>query len=245
MAISFPKKAWCIVGTQKVFMGYVSVWGWCHSLASGVTVASVNPSWLFHGDQAKNWFQSCPDLRLFSPNWATCSSLGLTQVALRLVRTWAPSVGRSNSLDSDAHCSPPCPWIQAATQEAVWPAVGGAVPFTSKISSDLKTHSTAPAPLTPRKTVDVRSLLRYLEENSSSCSLPSLHEVIESGWQSKQWHALGLAPALISGFSSPSFLPILRMADLDVDNKLSWTCSLGSWVANVWEAFSVALSRTS
>lgn len=52
--------------------------------------------------------------------------------------------------------------------------------FSSKISSGLKNHSLAPAPLMPRKTVDVRSLLRYLEENSSFCSLPSLYEVTES-----------------------------------------------------------------
>lgn len=121
----------------------------------------------------------------------------------------------------------PGPWghsssallLQAAPQEAessqLWEVLFS---FTSKISSDIKNHSPASAPFMPRKTVDVRSLLRYLEENSSFCPLPSLHEVTESGWQSKQWHVLGLVPALIPGFSSPSLLPIFRMAYLGVDN---------------------------
>lgn len=72
--------------------------------------------------------------------------------------------------------------LQAAPQEAesgqLWEVLFS---FTSKISSDLKNHSPTPAPFMPRKTVDVRSLLRYLGENRSFCSLPSLYEVTESG----------------------------------------------------------------
>lgn len=132
---------------------------------------------------------------------------------------WMYECVRMMTLPGPWDHSPSALLLQAAPQEAesgqLWEVLFS---FTSKISSDLKNHSTAPAPFMPRKTVDVRSLLRYLEENSSFCSLPSLYEVIESGWQSKQWHVLGLVPALIPGFSSPSLLPIFRRAALGVDN---------------------------
>lgn len=79
-----------------------------------------------------------------------------------------------DSLDSNAstHPSAHCPVLKAIVQEAEAGQLWEVLLFTSKISSDLR-HTGQHLPFVPRETVDVRSLRRYLEENSA-CAPPFL-----------------------------------------------------------------------
>lgn len=57
---------------------------------------------------------------------------------------------------------------------------------------------------------------------------------------------VGTCSQRFQAFSNPPLLPILRMADPGVDNKLNWTQSLGSREMDAgWETSSVAVKRKS
>lgn len=116
--------------------------------------------------------------------------------------------------------------------------------FTSKISSDLKNHSLAPALLMTRKTGGVRSLPRYRQENSSSApSLPCMRSLNQDDKANSD--RLGLVPGLIPGLPQP-LPPPPQNGRPRCGQQTDLDSVLGIWEMDTsWEASSVVEKRRS